>query len=385
MGAAAPAQTPVGCGTLADEDILRVGLTSRSVTVDVSSGVRTDAIGDQPLTLTTLGAAAIGMQAVRATPVSTTDVMFTSVPGGLSLDNASVKVTATTAAGSGAVTASVNSAGHLVWSDSNIGQPERAWQGSYTLALTVPGFEPVLSTTLNCGLSAGDVAPLVCTLSDPTVQALGSLTGTVRAPVQAVPHSTTTVVPLATVIARRCTSATACPTAGDPAQTLPDPANPQTGVCPTVSSGTYYSTTADGGGNFSFLGTGNVRYMVPGRYQLIACAGGLITTYVADVVVAGGTNPPVTITMSLLGGISGVVSGSNNPVDAAGGHDHAALVPDVHDVHDRGDDHHGARQRGVRVHDRQRRLLPRSGEVPAQLQRGRLHPAERRPDHRQVR
>jgi hypothetical protein len=316
---------PTGCGTAADfstANMLTMPLRSKHVTVGVDQSNVGQSLGSSATILVDkVDSLALAVPAVRvaALPVSTAGLKIVTQPIGLPLNNATVTVHdySSTAQGAGTVTASINSAGDLIWADANVSSGNMAWQGIYTLDIDVPGFSSPLSATLKCGYFDDDTTDdttvpdptptnLHCTLAPATINALAELRGQVNAPSLTPPHTTSGPLPGATLIARRC--AATCPSVDVASST----------ACNTQIGDYTASTTFDG--KYDFVAAGGVRYMTVGRYELIVCASGMITKVVQPVTLSGGyvSTEDQNVTMSLLGGVSGTVSASNNSLGLQG-------------------------------------------------------------------
>ena len=329
-----PAPAPSDCGTFTNVTTGGVGpsvgaltLTSKAVTVQAPVGTAiTKSLATTSTTLASLAQIdpthPVPTVAVTAAPVPLNGLKLSTDPAGLNLSGATLTPAdnSATSKGAGTIIAGINSGGQLTWTDSNIGTSGYVWQGSYHFDVRVPGFSPNLTSTLTCGMFDDDPADTTpasfhCSLTPATIDSYGELRGRVTAPNLTPPnHTPLGPVSNATVIARLCP---VDPTTHLPACVAPSPT--ASAVCnPLV---TDYTATTDSDGKYDFVSPGGVRYMTRGTYVLITCASGMITDVTSDVsanLLAAGVAPQQDVVLDLLGGVSGVVSASNNSLGLNG-------------------------------------------------------------------
>ncbi len=370
-GTLAPTDTvPAACGTLSDfasDDVAKMQLRSRNVTITADATTPTAAITN-PTNVVLQSAGDVSTSTplnqvfAKALPVATDGITVTSVPSGLNLTNAVVQVEnySSSALGAGTITAGINPAGQLSWSDTNQAHGGLATQGTYVLDITADGFSPLLHATLDCGLHSG---ALSCTLSPLTINALSELHGIVTGPSVTPPHANTQLNG-AVVYAIPCTTST-CDTS------VPSTTSNN---CPALPDGAYQTTT-NASGVFDFTSSSG-RYLPRDTYELVVCSPTMVTQYLLGINATVGGDHEISATattLQLLGGVSGRVVGSNDSTDRAVGR-RCGFEPLRHDLHNTGRDHGHRRLRKLHVLRRTRTLLPQPRRLPAQLHPGRVHP-----------
>ena len=298
---------PTGCASTGVDpnSVLKMDLTSQSVSISIDAGTLTRALASQPVQLAPDTASPIS---VTAAPISITGTGFVSNVGLTNFNGATTTLLSKNALGSGSVSVGIAGDGQLTWLDSNIGTADLVWPGTYSVKVQVPGFSDQTGQ-LSCGqVAIGDPSypASSCTLVPNTVSALGSLSGTVSSTLP-LPGGGTNVNG-ATVIVRPCASAVSCSAA------IPL----QTSACPSTQSGDLTAST-NSAGQYSFVGTQATFFMPVGTYDLFVCAAGLRTASVNGLNVASGPNSQ-DVSMDLLGGIHGTITrsgGSSDPVTGA--------------------------------------------------------------------
>ena len=272
-----PSSDGCGSGPLPRSAVAVVPLVSPSVSLSVAATVGTSALQSSvtvnPATVTTLSVAPL--------PASTSALVLSATdPATLNLAAASVQVTSRPT-GAGTVTVDPDSAGNLIWNDTNVGVVNEAWPGTYTLSATLPGYTTA-TATVRCPLPTA--AGAGCTVDAPFVlTALGTLSGTVSGYDKGADTSTPLVG--ATV--------TATCLAGS--------------LAPCASAGTTITATTDSSGRYSFTGTSTHFFMARDQWSLSVSATGY-TPGPATATVSHGENTK-DITLNALGKVSGYVTG----------------------------------------------------------------------------